>query len=549
MPAASAAVASPAPQILAPYHGPPPARSRVYFGFGLLVFWALLYGLFYAFFAPYFILMFAVPLAVLAALSIWALPSNIASTLDRPLEFLFYAFLCVLIVWPNYLAVAIPGLPWITLLRLVALPLVFVFLICISTSEAVRTTIAQVYRSSRVALTLYVAFAIILTLSIVLSPDVGGSIDKIITAHTTWTAILFASIFVFSRRGRIELWAAFLWGATAIVAVLAVWEYRLGHVVWAGHVPSFLKVDNPDVARIMLGQTRAGSGVYRVQSTLSTSVGLGEYLALSLPFVVYFAVENYPRIVRFLAAAMLPLLFVAVSVSGSRSGMIGLCITFLAYVFAWGAIRWRRVKNGLLGPAIVLAYPVFFAAFMVATLFVYRLRVMVWGGAETGPSTDARRTQYQMGIPKILHHPWGYGIGRGASVLNFHEPSGFLSIDTYYLSIALEYGVIGFILYYGTFLVVIGQSAKHMLTPFERHDREAGFLLPAMICLVNFVVIKSVFSQQDNHPLVFMVLGMAVAIIYRVKTYHPHPSTNGARLQESGSVVSLERPRELAPTF
>ena len=46
-------------------------------------------------------------------------------------------------------------------------------------------------------------------------------------------------------------------------------------------------------------------------------------------------------------------------------------------------------------------------------------------------------------------------------------------------------------------------------------DRDVAFLAPIAIALINFVAIKAIFSQQDNHPLVFMMLGMAGALIYR----------------------------------
>jgi hypothetical protein len=481
----------------------------------------------YAFMTPYFMVAFAVPIVVLLAISIWALPAA-ELTLDKWLERLFYFFLYVLILWPNYLAVAIPGLPWITLVRLVVAPLIVVFLACLSTTATVGATISAALARSRTVVTLLVCFVVVQTLSIVFSGDVGGSLDKYVTAQTTCTAIFFISVFIFSQRGRVELWARLVWGTAIVIAALALTEYKLGHVVWAGHIPSFLRIQDASVARSLQGQMRAYTGVYRVQSTFSTSLGLGEFIALSLPFIFYFAMENYPRIVRFLALAMVPLLFLVLLASGSRLGMIGFCLTLLAYVLAWGAIRWRRNRGSLLGPVIVWAYPAFFGAFLAATIFVGRLHRMVWGGDETGASTDARRIQYQMGWPKILSHPWGYGIGRSGTVLGFRDPSGLLTVDTYYLTVALDYGVIGFILYYGAFLFAIGESSKYVLVPFDRHDRETGFLLPACICLVNFVVIKSVFSQQDNHPMVFMVLGMAVALIHRIASGGPSSAGSGA---------------------
>ncbi len=43
------------------------------------------------------------------------------------------------------------------------------------------------------------------------------------------------------------------------------------------------------------------------------------------------------------------------------------------------------------------------------------------------------------------------------------------------------------------------------------------YLLPIAIALSNFVIGKSVLSQVENHPLVFMLLGMAIALLARAK--------------------------------
>lgn len=115
------------------------------------------------------------------------------------------------------------------------------------------------------------------------------------------------------------------------------------------------------------------------------------------------------------------------------------------------------------------------------------------------------------GIPKILSHPWGYGFGRSAEILGFTNGLGVLTIDTYYLSVALDLGIVGFFLFFSIFIVAIIRA----MTRAYSADGEAGYLAPAAITLVNFVIIKSIFSQTDNHPLIFAVLGLIVALIYR----------------------------------
>ena len=125
-----------------------------------------------------------------------------------------------------------------------------------------------------------------------------------------------------------------------------------------------------------------------------------------------------------------------------------------------------------------------------------------------------------MGWQKLLQWPFGYGIGQAAPTLGFGKDiGGMITIDTYYLSIVLEYGVVGFIVYYGMFAIAIYEGIRRSL--FAHSDNEdRAFLLPITVSLITFIVVKSVFSQQDNHPVVFMMLGALVAL---VATYRKAP--------------------------
>lgn len=148
-------------------------------------------------------------------------------------------------------------------------------------------------------------------------------------------------------------------------------------------------------------------------------------------------------------------------------------------------------------------------------MFIGRLRNMFWGNGSEQSSTDARVAQLTIGLPKVLSHHQGYGIGMGGETLGF-RPFGRMTIDNYYLSIALEYGVIGFVIFYGMFAAAIyycaSATAKHRF-----QSRNFGFLTAIGISLLTFVVIKSSFSEQDNHPLIFMMLGMAMALCARAQ--------------------------------
>ena len=119
---------------------------------------------------PFLLLAFVAPIAVLALLAIWALP-DLARPPTRTLGWLFYAFTVALVVWPNYLAITLPGLPWITMTRLIGFPLVFLVLVCVSTSTAFRTQVGDVLVALSPGSQIFLVFLAMQALSVLFSPE------------------------------------------------------------------------------------------------------------------------------------------------------------------------------------------------------------------------------------------------------------------------------------------------------------------------------------------------------------------------------------------
>jgi hypothetical protein len=207
-------------------------------------------------------------------------------------------------------------------------------------------------------------------------------------------------------------------------------------------------------------------------------------------------------------------LFVA-KISGSRLGLVG-CLLALALSFGvWAFLKWRRREGGLFAPAVVFTFPIGLVFGISVVALVGRLRHLVWGNGSQSFSDHARVEQWMLGLPKILSHPQGYGIGMGAATLGY-APFGLTTIDSYYLSVFLEFGVVGFLVFYGMICAAIYYSVIALLHD-KTSDRDIAFLAPVAIALTNFLIIKSVFSQLDNQPIMFMILGLAAALVYRSK--------------------------------
>ena len=474
---------------------------------------ATAYGSLVALFAHRFFLQLLLPLLFLALLVIWVLPET-RNAPRRLVHILFFGFLLGFVLWPDYLALALPGLPWITIRRIISVPLAVTLLICISVSGEARREIYAVLRATPLAAKLFLAFVFLQLLSIALSRNPALSVEKFIVAQLYWTTAFFAGCYVFARQGTVARWAAIFCLMLIPLLISGYWEWRNSQVPWAGRIPWFLVVEDEVVARILSGAARAATGKYRVQGTSTTSLGFAEYLAMTTPFLIHYVVGAFRPAVRAAALLVLPLVYLMIVATDSRLGMAGFLLSFVGYVGMWAAVQWRSDKRSLFGPALSLGFPVIFILFITATFQVPRLHRMVWGGGEHQASTDARAEQYSQGFRLVARNPFGNGIGMGAETLGFRSGSDVLTIDTYYLLVALEYGVLGFLIYYG-FLLVSAVKAGVTLLKAPSGNQETLYLIPLTLSLVIFIVIKSVFSVEANHPLIFMMLAAILALIAR----------------------------------
>lgn len=453
------------------------------------------------------------PIVVIFFLVIWLLP-EVDSVPERWLRRGLFIYLIALLCWPDYIALALPGLPWITAIRLVGPPLALLMLICLSMSRELRERFADILSACPVLWKSVTAFAIIAMLSIGLSSNPGTSMSKFVVAQINWTGIFFLSCLVFTSPGMVDRLAKALWLVTVFTCLIGLWEAYLERVPWAGHIPSFLVIEDESVQRALSATGRAGSDQYRVKSKFGTSLGLAEFLSLSTPFVIHYMVSARKFTTRVLAFLTMPMIVYVVHLTDSRLAAIGLFISLALYMLIWGMTKWRHSENSVLGAVVTLAYPMIFTIMMAATIFVPRIRVEIWGDGSQQASTDARTAMYESGIPMIFSNPLGYGIGQGAEKLGYRNPGGVLTIDTYYLATGLEFGIIGFLVYYGMHLYAIGKSVD---VTMRRGGGEFVWLGPIAIALFNFVVSKSVFSNLENHPLVFMFLGVVTALAYRAQ--------------------------------
>lgn len=504
----------PEPDILAPYSRKGFWHRHNILASLLLMAIAAFYGLVYGVTATVFLVQMLIPVALVAILVVLLLPeSNVV--FSRAIGSLFFGFIFALSVWPDYLAFEFGQLPWITAVRLLAIPLCLLFLVSLSQSKSYRGELLVRLNSSPWVWRLLLVYFLIAFVTLGISNKPVESVNKFIIAIYAWGAIFLIAVQTFAQPGRVRHFALLLWAGLLITCLIGFWEHRIGRVPWAGHIPSFLKIEDEVVARVLSGSARAAVGEHRVQAKFTTPLSLAEFLALVTPFIVHFVARGRNIIERGAALLTLPLILFVITKTDSRLGLIGFLLVVFGYVFFAAVRYWRTSRTSLFAPFIVAGYPVMMVILLIASFFITRLRNMIWGGGAYQASNDARQAQLAHGIDILMRQPFGHGIGRAAETLGYANAAGTVTIDNYYLSIALEAGVIGFIAYYGAFLAALLIGAKHLTKAAENED--TAWLLPALLSIGCYIVIKSVLSQQENHPLAFAFLGMAVILIHRIK--------------------------------
>jgi hypothetical protein len=503
--------------ILSPYTVP--NNGWRHFSFWLvpaLSLFCFIYGIIYAYTTPFLLVACAAPLAGLALVAIWALPDAKTAPV-RSIAPLTLALLVVMIMWPRYLGLQFPGTPWITPMRMIEAPLVLFFLVSLSTSKQFRSELWEVIKACPLVWMLMAAFTAIqvLTLPMAGAHGIGFSMQRFIVQLIQWVALFLISCWIFRKQGRIERVLVAIWIMCVLVSLIAILELHQHKVLWQDHIPSFLKVDTAD--RYLEAKLRASVGLYRAKATFTTPLDLGDFLAICFPLVMHFISKRYALWIRVLAALSLPIILLGNRATNARSGLVATLAAIMAYTFVWAFKRWRSGKNDLLAPAILAAFPAVPPAALAVTLLSSKLRAAFWGGASTASSNRGRLQEWKNGIPRIMHNPIGYGDGQSGSLIAIQGSHGTYTVDCYYLSLLVDYGILGCLLWIATFMAMLFYASKAMwlLTDQKAETKELSLLTPLAVSIGTFLITKLVISVDDIHPLIYVLMGMIVALCWR----------------------------------
>lgn len=448
----------------------------------------------------------AVPIGIMGALCLWMLP-DVKHASAPPFFKLVGAYLLSIAVWPTYIAIVIPGLPWLTPSRLVLAAMLLVMLAHLPQSAESRHRLKSVLGYDKLVVRLFLVYLAMEFLVLPLSPQPFTSMNYAVLHLFFDLAPMVAAAWVLYDIKVVPRLMELVCIGAIITLLIAVLENYMQQPPWMNYVPSFLQVD-PSLAETYFSpQSRIGDNRYRIRSIFPIVLHYAQYVVVFMPVLVYqmWQMRGWKRI---LAVLLVPLLLHAVWFLNARTAVIGSLITVAGFggLLVLRVLKNGRNRDGLKSGLIIGGVLLVFAMMAGVLATSHRAKMYTFGGSQHAASNDTRQLQWDITWSEVAKNPLGYGMGIALPSFPV-SPTGQTIIDSHYINLLIGVGPIGFIGFIGALLRVIWigmRSALRAETGLE------GWSAALTLSVLNFVVSAYVISNDDS---IFLVMVMAASIL------------------------------------
>ena len=493
----------------------------------LLILFAMTMGFFIAIFGLRGWFIPTVPIILMFGAALWMAP-DIDGHYDKAIERGFFIFMAISLIWPGYLAFNFSGLPWITFERFAMFILAAISIFHFSTSRRFRSEVKETLTSNIWLFRLFFGWV---TISILMSGfSLFSNISRDINIQIMWHLPLVLSAWVMRFDGNPQRLLKIVIIYILITSAVVIPESQQEMVIWAPYIPQWFVAEEQFWGMILEGSRRFDE--YRAKSIYLVAVAYAEFIGMSVPFILFaiFHAKSFWR--GALAFALFALLFTAAYFTNSRTAMAVFVATIPAFVFLWAVRRYRLQKSqqDLISTAILWAYPAMAMAVAFAVISISRIRVRVLGGSGTQNSDNARAEQWDMAIPQILQNPIGYGSGTVSQRVPYTNLAGDFTIDSYPINLLIQYGVVGFLLFAGFFILAVIVGARCYVMAKNRDELVAG---AAALSIFSFLISRTILSMEAGIPWAFVSAGVIMGIHWR-QTQHAESSRSPVRTTTPG---------------
>lgn len=424
----------------------------------------------------------------------------------RLLRGLIYALLVVWIVWPAYLTYKIGPTPGLSPTRILYWSVILIWFFWFIASSSLRSTLWSRLKRVRPLGTILGIYLLWMAICAIATDHIFYSLYYAI--RLMLGPVLIFLIVLSCFRGREDVERALLY--VVLAAILSSCIGIAESVHKANFFADLLQVD-PDAIATMewaVGD-RSRDGTYRVASTFSHPLAFGEYLSMVLPLAVYQLIYGGTALKRFLALAAFPLIAVALYTTHTRSSMVAAGVVMIFVIVFLGARMIRQRKSF----AVTILGAFMLVSIIFAALAAVSAAPELIAGRSAGEagSTAVRLSMLERGGHLIAEEPiLGYGPGLGVVTLGFLPGVSKLTLDSYFLSVVLETGVPGLLLFLGLLMIPIMKGFAFSLGKSSRENLLAFALAASLLA---FAIVKTVLSLTNNLDSAFVLIALLAVML------------------------------------
>jgi hypothetical protein len=453
------------------------------------------------------------PVLGLLGVVIWMLPDADAHSRgevqDLPFMPVLLAFVASIIVWPSYIAVVIPGLPWLTPPRIVLAVMLSLMLIYYPQHSRSRHQVVEILSYDRTLISLFLLYELLNIVVLPLAPSATETLSFWTLQDTMNFSAVIMAAGMMHRPRNFQIIYAVITCAAIYSMLVAVLENYMQIPPWADHIPSFMRIDDEWLARILSPQARIGDTRYRIRSTFPVVLYYTLYLSLVLPMVLY-AITRMRGRYRILGVAVLVLVLHTAWFANARTAIIALIVPLAAFsvLVLMRSLRSGGTRRDVLKFGIQAALILMFTGMMGGVLATsHTAQMYVIGGKQHAGSDDARERQWANARAQLASNPIGIGLGNSIEKVGI-DVRGRKIVDSLYINMLVDLGVLGFIAYFGMFLRCAWLGIRCFLRAANEVEEYAG---AAAIGLIGYTINCSVVSNTDSAYLAFLFCGLIVA--------------------------------------
>ncbi len=480
---------------------------------GLLILFAMFMGFWIGVFGTIVIQPFGAFIAILLLLALWlADDTNIDLRPQTTIVFLW--FMAALALWPSYLAIDIPGLPWITPVRILLALMMFLLLWQMAHSSRARGELAGVAGAIKPALICYGIFWLFALGTFLLSKTPGESLSYSMNWLVLWNMPFVAAAWVLVDKSVMPKLVRILLYCLAFVFVLTVMEYTQRKPIWFDHIPSFLKIDGPLFEMIMQEQGRVGDDRYRARGNFSIHLYFAQYVLMLTPFIVHAAfTETFRKQVA--ALAMLAFTLVICWMTNTRTAMTGFIVVVAGSVALYGLRRFLNPtsKADMVAPAIFLAAPAGIITMLLLIAASPRLQSQTLGGYQHSGSDAVRDNQWERAIAAVIQNPIGHGGNNSGPIAGRQTTGGIWIVDSTWINFLIDFGLFGTLGFAAFGALIMYWGVRIYL---KNVDESADLCGPAAVAVGSFLMTMYTISFAGNFLFMLVIVASIAATRFRL---------------------------------